>query len=43
MSITRRAFVCGATAFALIRDGAAASKSKAPIKAVYENGSRASD
>lgn len=43
MSLTRRAFVCGATAFALIRDGAAASKSGAPIKAVYENGSRASD
>ena len=43
MSLTRRAFVCGATAFAMIRDGAAASKSGAPIKAVYENGSRASD
>ena len=43
MNLTRRAFVCGATAFALIRDGAAAPKSGAPIKAVYENGSRASD
>ena len=40
MSITRREFVCGATAFALIRGAGAAGK---PIKALYENGSRASD
>ena len=39
--LTRRGFIGGMTAFALIQGGYAASKG--PIKAVYENGSRASD
>jgi len=41
MNATRREFVCGATAFALLQGASAASKDT--IKAVYENGSRASD
>ena len=43
MNSTRREFVCGATAFALIQGVGAAGKPNKPIKALYENGSRASD
>ena len=41
MNPNRREFIAGATAFALLQAGAAGGKG--PIKAVYENGSHASD
>ncbi len=41
MTIDRREFICGTTAFALLGSVSAASRNT--IKAVYENGNRASD
>jgi len=44
MNFTRREFVCGATAFSLLRTGFGKPRESAhAIQAVYENGSHASD
>ena len=43
MSATRREFIAGATAFALLQGAYGASRSGNTVRAVYENGSRVSD